>query len=227
MSVTDALGVAVGDVVETGRRRVGEASRTGEVMEVLDTDDRAHYRVRWEDGHESLLYPGEGVTFRHPRRRPAKQAAAELMEILKSADISFEALPHRRTETASDEAVALGALVQTVAKTVVCRTDTGARVRAVIPASTKVDLGRLAKSIGAARVELVPEAELAGLYPEFELGAVPPFGGTAGEEVVVDVGLAECEHVLVEAGVHHVSLRVRCEDLLKVADARLADIAGD
>lgn len=225
MNVMDALGVVVGDIVETGRRRVGEASRLGEVVEVLDTDDRPHYRVRWQDGHESFLYPGEGVTFRHPERRPVKQAAAELIKILKSAGVSFEVLPHRRTETAGDEAVALGALAQTVAKTVVCRSGTGARVRAVIPASTRVDLGRLAKAIDAARVELVPEAELAGLYPEFELGAVPPFGGTAGEEVVVDVGLAECEHVLVEAGVHHVSLRLRCEDLLNVADARLADIA--
>jgi len=42
MNVMDALGVVVGDIVETGRRRVGEASRLGEVVEVLDTDDRPH-----------------------------------------------------------------------------------------------------------------------------------------------------------------------------------------
>jgi len=225
MSVTDAIGVQVGDIVETGRRRVGETSRGGEVLEVLDGDDRPHYRVRWQDGHESILYPGEGVTFRHPSRKPVKSAPAELTDILDDAGVPFEVLPHRRTETAKEEATALGALAQTVAKTVVCRSEGDARVRAVIPASTRVDLGRLARSLGVPRVELVPEAELAVLYPEFELGAVPPFGGAAGEEVVVDVGLAECEHVLVEAGVHHVSIRLRCEDLLNVADARLADIA--
>jgi len=224
MSVTAILGVEVGDIVETGRRHVGETSRVGEVVEVLGADDRPHYRVRWQDGHESILYPGEGVAFEHRMRKPVQPAPAELTDFLKTAGVSFEALPHRRTETASEEAAALGALAQTVAKTVVCRTETGAPVRAVIPASTRVDLGRLAKAVGAAKVELVPESELGGLYPEFELGAVPPFGGAAGE-VVVDVGLAECEHVLVEAGVHDVSLRLRCEDLLNVAEARLADIS--
>jgi hypothetical protein len=50
------------DVVKTSGRRVGDAGRTGEIVAVLGEEDRVHYLVRWEDGRESILYPGEGTT---------------------------------------------------------------------------------------------------------------------------------------------------------------------
>jgi uncharacterized protein DUF1918 len=50
------------DIVRTSGRRVGDAGRTGEIVAVLGEQDHEHYHVRWEDGHESILYPGEGVT---------------------------------------------------------------------------------------------------------------------------------------------------------------------
>ena len=37
-------------------------TRVGVVVEVLGTN---HYRVRWEDGHESLIAPGPGATVEH------------------------------------------------------------------------------------------------------------------------------------------------------------------
>ena len=51
--------VAAGDVIVVSGRRVGEPGRMGEVLEVLGQQDHLHYSVRWEDGHQSLLYPGE------------------------------------------------------------------------------------------------------------------------------------------------------------------------
>ena len=56
--------VEPGDIVETSRRHVGDGGRRGEILAVLGTDDHVHYIVRWEDGHESILYPGEGTTIR-------------------------------------------------------------------------------------------------------------------------------------------------------------------
>jgi len=51
------------DIVRTSGRHVGDAGRTGEVVAVLGEEDHVHYLVRWEDSHESILYPGEGTTF--------------------------------------------------------------------------------------------------------------------------------------------------------------------
>jgi hypothetical protein len=30
----------------------------GEVVEVIGHGEREHYRVRWQDGHESVYFPG-------------------------------------------------------------------------------------------------------------------------------------------------------------------------
>ena len=56
--------VGPGDLVQTAGRRVGDPGRSGEIVAVLGEDDHLHYLVRWEDGHESTLYPGEGTTIR-------------------------------------------------------------------------------------------------------------------------------------------------------------------
>ena len=66
MTTTDSIRpVQPSDVVKTSGRHVGDAGRTGEVVAVLGEADLVHYLVRWEDGHESILYPREGTTF-HP-----------------------------------------------------------------------------------------------------------------------------------------------------------------
>jgi hypothetical protein len=53
-----------GDFVETSGRHVGDQGRKGEIVAVLGEDERLHYVVRWHDGHETILYPGEGTTIR-------------------------------------------------------------------------------------------------------------------------------------------------------------------
>jgi uncharacterized protein DUF1918 len=58
-----------GDTVVVAAHRVGQAERVGEILEVLGVPDHVHYRVRWEDGNESLLYPSNDVTIYTARRR--------------------------------------------------------------------------------------------------------------------------------------------------------------
>ena len=99
-------------------------------------------------------------------------------------------------------------------------------LRVVVPASERVDLAKLRELVGGAKkqVHLASEDELAHEYPEFDLGAVPPFGGTHEDEVVVDESLAKREQVIVEAGSHEESLRLSVDDLLRVTHAEVADV---
>ena len=53
-----------GDIVVVAGHRVGEAERSGEILEVLGEASHPHYRVRWDDGHESLYYPSSDSTVR-------------------------------------------------------------------------------------------------------------------------------------------------------------------
>jgi prolyl-tRNA editing enzyme YbaK/EbsC (Cys-tRNA(Pro) deacylase) len=225
VAATRQIGAAVGDTVEVSGRRVGDAGRAGEILEVIGDDEHPHYRVRWGDGHETVLYPGEATTIR-PKRPRTVPVAAALVTALRDEGMEFEVLPHRRTTTAAGEAAELGVLPQTVAKTLVLRDESGRFVRAVLPATSRLDASKVADAIGG-KALLVDEADLVNAYPEFELGAVPPFGGPQGDRVVVDRRLAEVEHVVIEAGVHDRSIRLRTEDLLIVADAQLGDIAQD
>jgi hypothetical protein len=41
----------------------------GEILEVLGEPDRVHYRVRWDVGNESVLYPSSDATIRRSRGR--------------------------------------------------------------------------------------------------------------------------------------------------------------
>jgi hypothetical protein len=56
----------VGDRIAVPGRRVGDPNREGEVVAVRGDDGGAPYLVRWDDGHEGLVYPGAGTHIEHP-----------------------------------------------------------------------------------------------------------------------------------------------------------------
>jgi hypothetical protein len=60
-----------GDVVEITAHRVGGAPRKGTILEVFGEPGQQHFRVRWEDGHESVFYPSSDAVVR-PARSGAK-----------------------------------------------------------------------------------------------------------------------------------------------------------
>lgn len=48
----------VGDQYIVSSRVVGKEPRTGEIIECLERNGMTpHFRVRWSDGHESIVYP--------------------------------------------------------------------------------------------------------------------------------------------------------------------------
>jgi len=151
----------------------------------------------------------------------------ELVRALAEAGATYEPLHHGHTERASDEARELGVSPSEVAKTLVLVAPDG-HVRVVVPASERLDLGKLRALLGVPgkRLHLATEEELARDYSEFELGAVPPFGGR-DEPVVVDLRIAGRETVVLEAGTHEESIRIRTSDLLKLTHARVADVCED
>ena len=65
-----------GDLIVVNPQRVGGSVREGEIIEVIEADLRVQYRVRWNDGHESLFAPGAGGARIEPRESPAKASTA-------------------------------------------------------------------------------------------------------------------------------------------------------
>ena len=150
--------------------------------------------------------------------------AKQLTDLLEHEGVCYERLPHRHTESAGEEAEALGVDPHEVAKTVVLLS--GHRfVRAVIPAPNRLDVRKLRDLLDMhEQPHLAHEEELAAAYPTFELGAVPPVGGPAGDRVVVDRRLADRDSIVIEAGSHEESLRLGTTDLLILAHAAIGDL---
>lgn len=155
-------------------------------------------------------------------------ATENLTGVLDDAGVNYELLPHVHTESAAAEAKALGVPPGDVGKTLVVRTADD-YVRVLMPASERLDLHKLRLACGGSKttVQLASEAELARDYPEFELGAVPPIGGTRHDRVFVDSRLARRDSVVIEAGSHEQSLRIGMPDLLRVSAAEISDICQD
>ncbi|WP_415948698.1 DUF1918 domain-containing protein [Streptomyces sp. KLOTTS4A1] len=57
----------VGDKLLVHGRIVGQHDREAEVIEVLGPDGDPPFRVRFEDGHETLVSPGPDSVVRHPQ----------------------------------------------------------------------------------------------------------------------------------------------------------------
>jgi Ala-tRNA(Pro) deacylase len=155
-------------------------------------------------------------------------ATEDLTRVLDEAGVRYDLLPHAHTESAVAEAEALGVAPAEVAKTLVVTSAEG-YVRAVLPAAERIDLRKLGEVRGGGKkdLRLASETDLARDYPEFELGAVPPIGGARRDAVVLDSRLAERDSIVLEAGTHEASVRVSTGDLLRVANAEVADICAD
>jgi Ala-tRNA(Pro) deacylase len=152
---------------------------------------------------------------------------ADVTRFLDEAGIDFDVLDHAHTERATDEATALGIGPEEVAKTLVLVAPSG-NVRAVLAASERIDLHKVAAALGVGgkKVHLASEDNLAHDYPSCELGAVPPFGGRE-DQVLVDERLAGRDSIVVEAGSHERSVRLKATDLVRVTNAQLADICRE
>ncbi len=215
---------AVADVIVVGGHYVGNERTMGEILEIRGEPGHERYRIRWEDGHESIFHPADGEATIH--HYSPHGASVDLMRSLAEKKINFEPRRHPRTQTAKDEARALHASPDRVGKTLVVHTAEG-MLRVVIPASERLSLAKLRDAIDIDEIRFATEEELAEAYPAFELGAVPPFGGPEGEQVIVDRRIADLESVIVEAGSHSDSLLLATADLVLITGAKVADVIAD
>jgi Ala-tRNA(Pro) deacylase len=110
-----------------------------------------------------------------------------------------------------------------LAKTVILVGKTQAYV-AVLPASSHVDLDKFAEIVGEP-VSLAKEAKITDLFPDCELGAIPPFGRLYGLPVYVDVELAADEEIVFPAGTLSDAIRMRYEDFAGLARPEVASFA--
>ena len=50
-----------GDRIQIESETVGTPTREGEILEVMQGEVSVRYRIRWQDGHESVFTPSGGT----------------------------------------------------------------------------------------------------------------------------------------------------------------------
>jgi Ala-tRNA(Pro) deacylase len=111
-----------------------------------------------------------------------------------------------------------------LAKPVVVQAD-GRLAMLVLPASYLVQLTRVGPALGAEEVHLVHEADLAALFADCEVGALPPFGNLYDIDVYVDQTLTKDEFIEFRAGSHTDTLRIAYADFARLVRPTVVDVA--
>jgi Ala-tRNA(Pro) deacylase len=136
---------------------------------------------------------------------------------LEEAGTHYDAMPHREAFTAQEVASATSVSGRRVAKVVIAAKDDGRYLMAVLPAPCRIDLSALCDAAGARHLSLAGEAELSMLFPDCDLGAMPPFGALYEMPVYVDACFSRTGEFFFQAGDRRELVRIRYEDFERLA----------
>jgi Ala-tRNA(Pro) deacylase len=112
-----------------------------------------------------------------------------------------------------------------VAKTVVVKAD-DQFVMAVLPGTAKVDPTALKGALNAREVQLATEREFQELFPDSDVGAMPPFGNLYDLPVCADESLARDEEIVFNAGTHEDAIRMRYSDFSRLVGPKICSFVS-
>ena len=147
-----------------------------------------------------------------------------LRDYLDSYQVRYFVISHSPAYTAQEIAASAHVSGRTFAKTVMVSVD-GKMAMVVLPASRQLDFELLRALCGTRHVALAGEQEFSGLFPECEIGAMPPFGNLYGMEVYADDELDEAEEITFNAGAHTELLRMSWSDYRRLVNPLLARLS--
>ena len=148
----------------------------------------------------------------------------KLRKFLEDNHVKFVTISHSPAFTAQEIAAAAHVPGRELAKTVMVKLD-GRLAMAVLPAPDKVSPKRLREVTGATDVALAAEEEFASVFPNCELGAMPPFGNLWDMDVFVDRTLREDEQIAFNAGSHTELVKLAYADFERLVSPVAADLS--
>ena len=141
--------------------------------------------------------------------------AQTLKKFLDSNHVKYTIITHSPEYTAQEIAASAHIPGKDLAKTVIVKID-GDFAMAVLPASMHVSLKSLKEAAGAGDAEIASEAEFEKLFPDCELGAMPPFGNLYDMPVFAAKELTEDDEIAFNAGTHSELVQLAYSDFDKL-----------
>ena len=146
--------------------------------------------------------------------------AKKLKDFLNENNVKYVTMNHSTAYTAQEIAAAAHIPGKELAKTVMVKID-AKMAMAVLPASYKVDFNLLKEAAGASKVELATEQEFKDMFPECEVGAMPPFGNLWDMDVYAAKSLAEDEEIAFNAGSHTELIKLAYNDFERLVEPKV------
>ncbi|MGA2266558.1 MAG: YbaK/EbsC family protein [Phycisphaerae bacterium] len=148
----------------------------------------------------------------------------KIQDYLKQQKVKFETHDHPPAYTAQEVAAEEHVPGDKLAKVVIVKAGKSFAM-CVLAASYKLDMKKVAKALDSGKVSLVDEGELAKLFADIEVGAVPPFGSLYNLPTLLDSHLAEEDDIVFQAGSHRQAIRMKYKDYADLAKPTVTDLA--
>ena len=148
-----------------------------------------------------------------------------LKELLDNNNIRYVIVSHSTAYTAAAIAAITHTPGKEIAKAVMIVVD-GALAMVVVPGSKHIDLRALKTALGAGEVTLAHEHQFAHVFPDCEVGAMPPFGNLYNLPVYVDESLSEDAEIAFNAGSHRELLRMSYGDFAKLVNPQIVNVVA-
>ena len=146
--------------------------------------------------------------------------AKKLKEFLNSNKVKYTSIKHSPAYTAQEIAARSHISGKEMAKTVMVKIN-DKMAMAVLPASYKIDFEALMSVTGSDNIDLASEEEFKYMFPDCEIGAMPPFGNLYDLDVYVAKTLAEDEEISFNAGTHSELIRMTYKDFERLVKPKV------
>ncbi|HEX2916278.1 MAG TPA: YbaK/EbsC family protein [Chloroflexia bacterium] len=138
-----------------------------------------------------------------------------LEKFLRENRVYYQLQHHPESFTAQGVANSMHISNRAMAKVVMALADEKL-VMLVLPAFADVNLKEISHIIGVKKVQLAEEAEFGEVFPDCELGAMPPFGNLYHLPVYVDMSLTSNDIIYFQAGSHVDTISMRYSDYVNL-----------
>ncbi len=149
-----------------------------------------------------------------------------LRRFLDSTHAEYSLSAHPNAVTAREVAVAAHLPAREVAKSVVVFGD-GEYHMIVLPANRLLDFREVRLALGLSQVRLATEDEISKLFPDCELGAMPPVGSLYGLPVYLDSMLAAEDVIAFNGGTHQEVVTMRTTEFRRLLHPLVVPLARE
>jgi Ala-tRNA(Pro) deacylase len=151
--------------------------------------------------------------------------SSKLKSYLDKEKIQYELAEHSLAYTASEIAGTQHIPGKQMVKSVIIKSE-NQFLMCVLPAIHLVDFDKLKKVLGSNDITLAEEEEIAKLFPDYDLGAEPPFGHLYGLKVYADQALEDDDEIVFNAGTHTDVVKMKMVDFKRIVKPIISEIGS-